>query len=648
VGGFLLEPGLSIGSDQVIHNPDHAFYKEFLKPYYEITKDGQYLFGSTQPGRRPDRAFYMIPPGYKLGKNQQPFDTAIGKHIYRITFEYLQTERPELIVQEGIQGEHGYEVGLRVVISVSNPHSAYIAWMGKLMIFPPKKHMTIDCWNYIIPEPLPSSYIKDIQDHWPDYDPTEPLTLYDLTQMKKNKRRVISLGVDYFGGAYKKPNLTMVWNKAESDGLISYHAGCTKDRVLKGLSGTGKTTLTVGPDLEQDDACLGYISRSQQSKMTAVTLIGLEAASFAKSQGLTSHSPEYPGLMKSTQKDAHGHRPIVLAMNIDCEGVDYSTKSYKGYQVKIPKQLPGHSIGSLQCTKYEKSGTTNGRFIFLFSELNPQWGKTTKKQLKTVALSFKKYDILEPIFRVTDPFMAVALDSACESIITSAVSGRKPGTRVRSYAATDFMAREQSQQALLKLEMYQQLDLGLDGSLVFFINNAGYVGEYDMKGNQIKQTDESGNPIPKLEEETGEIAKNELGEIQYRGRGEKVRVDDSKQLIDLIEHRKITQWITHPVFQYLIPHPQELEERFGMTQFGIRFNPLNYYTAKQYLAFVKRDITERTHFLKTLFKGQHGEDTLSDVIHVWERCTIPDEKTITDFYSTNYQKKKLIGVSPNH
>ena len=46
--------------------------------------------------------------------------------------------------------------------------------------------------------------------------------------------------------------------------------------------------------------------------------------------------------------------------------------------------------------------------------------------------------------------MAVAFDSACESIITSAVSGKIPGTRVRSYSATDFMAREQAEQAILK------------------------------------------------------------------------------------------------------------------------------------------------------------------------------------------------------
>jgi hypothetical protein len=50
----------------------------------------------------------------------------------------------------------------------------------------------------------------------------------------------LNLGVDYFGGAVKKPNLTMVWNRAEANGHISYHAGCTSSRILKGLSGTGK------------------------------------------------------------------------------------------------------------------------------------------------------------------------------------------------------------------------------------------------------------------------------------------------------------------------------------------------------------------------------------------------------------------------
>jgi hypothetical protein len=641
---FFIEHDFSVLKKNVIHNPDDDFFIKFLEPYYIITKDNQFLFGSTQLGRRPDRAFYIVPENYKLGKKQSRFNSSIGKKIYDIAFKYLNCENPPVIVQEGVQGEQGYEVGLRITISIKNPQSAYIAWMGKMMIFPPKDQMKIDCWNYIIQEKLPIKYVKGIQKVWPEYDPCVPLTLYDFSRMDENIRRVISLGIDYFGGAYKKPNLTMVWNKAEAEGLVSYHAGCSSDRVLKGLSGTGKTTLTVGPDLEQDDACLGKLIYDEFGRIFNTQLIGLEAASFAKSQGLTKESPEYPGLMKSKELDKTGKRHIVLALNIDCEGVEYVIKKFDDFEIKIPQQIPGQEIGPLQCTKYEKSKTTNGRFIFLFSELNSQWGKGKNKYLKTESLSYKKYDILEPIFRVIDPNMAVALDSACESIITSAISAQKPGTRVRSYAATDFMAREQSNQALLKLKMYIDLGLGLDGNLVFFISNSGFVGESDMNGNQIKKLDNLGNPIPKIDTETGEIQKNELGEIIYLGQGEKIKVTDSKKLIDLVEHRKIKNWINHPVYEYLIPAPTELENVYNMKGFGKRFNPLNYYSAKEYIDFIKRDIDERTVFLKYLFKGQEGEEKLKDIIYVWRKYRIPSEKKIQEFYDTYYCQLNVCNI----
>ena len=628
-----IEAGLELDNNQIIHNPGDDFFKEFLKPYYVITADWQYLFASKQPGRRPDRVFYMVPSWYKLGKGQKKFDTKTGKKIYKIVLDYLKTAK--VIVQERIQGEKGYETGLRIVTSIENPHSAYMPWMGKMMTFPPKKGVKIHCWNYIIPEPLPKEYIKRIKQAWPEYDETQPLTLFDLTKMKEDKRRVINLGVDYFGGAFKKPNLTMVWNRGEAHGLISYHAGCTNSRVLKGLSGTGKTTLTVGPDLAQDDALLGKpIYRN--GKIIKSQLIGLEAASYAKSQGLNPKSPEWPGLMKSRQVDKNGEHPIVLAQNIDCEGVRYVYKKINGYEVKVPEKIPGKKIGHFQCTEYESSGTTNGRFVFLFSEVNKNWKPGLKKFLKTESLSFKRFDILEPAFRVTDPVMAVALDSACESIITSAVAKKKPGTRVRSYAATDFMAREESQQAVLKWEMYRDLDLSLKGKLVFFINNAGYVGEYDLEGKQIKKIGKDGKPIPKIDRVTGNVQKNELGKIVYLGQGEKIRVEDSKKLVHLIESRKIKNWIEHPVFHYLIPDPKELEKVHGMKNFGKRFNPLRYYTAKEYVKFIKRDIKERTEFLKNLFKGQTYEKRLKPVIHVWEKCKIPSESEIEEFYRKNY------------
>jgi len=503
--------------------------------------------------------------------------------------------------------------------------------MGLKMVYPPEEGMEVQCWNYIVPERLPDDVVAEIHGFWPEFDPDEPLTLYDLTEMGRDIRRVMSLRVDYFGGAFKKPNLTMVWNRGESEGFISYHGGATEDRILKGLSGTGKTTLTVGPSLQQDDACLGQ-PYYEHGKITKVQLIGLEAASFAKSEGLVENSPEWPGLMKSRETNADGSHPIVLAMNIDSEGVEYRLEEIAGYMVKVPRQIPGEEIGSLQCTRYAKSSTTNGRFIFKFSEVNPDWAPSLTKWLKSECLSFRRFDVMEPIFRVIDPAMAVALDSACESVITSAVAGKVPGTCVRSYAATDFMVGEQSRQALAKLRMYSDLGLGPDGRLLFFIINTGYVGEYDIEGRQIRVLDEEGKPIIRIDEATGLPDLDAQGNPRYVGQGEKIRVADSKRLMDLVEHRKIKNWITHPVFGYLIPEPRELEERHGMSDFGRRFNLLRFYTVEEIIEFYKRDIAERTDFLRTLFAGQTGEADLKPVIEVWERYEIPDPEAIRTFY----------------
>jgi ATP-dependent phosphoenolpyruvate carboxykinase len=593
---FEVEPGYYLDEPHVLENPQGRDFISLLKDYYVITRDGQYLFASQQTGRRPDRVFYMVPPGYRLGKKQRPFDLDIGKKIHTIVKEYLKTV--PVIVQDGIQGEPGYETGLRVVISIDSPHSAYIGWFGKLMIFPPKKSVKVSCYNYIVPERLPESYVNRIKNVWPDYNPTDPITLFDLTNMENDVRRVVSLGVDYFGGAYKKPNLTMVWNRGECDGLISYHAGCTKDMVMKGLSGTGKTTLTVGPTIEQDDALLGN-PEYEDEKVTRVRIIGLEAASFAKSEGLTPESPEWEGLMKSRRMES-GTRPVVLALNIDCEGVLFVTKKVGRHIVRVPQIIPGHTVGSLQCTTYSQSRTTNGRFVFQFSELNKEWSSGEPLYLKCVGLAFKRATILDPMFRVIDPYMAVALDSACETKITSAIVGQTVGKRVMSYAATDFMVGEESRQALLKLRVYQGLGLDFQGKLIFFIVNSGHLGSTEER------------------------------------KGEKITVKDTKKLIDLVTHKKIKKWIPHPIFGYLIPHPEELESVHGMKDFARRFNPLRYFSTEKVLELAKKDITERTAFLEGLFNDEEGADELYEVIHVWDSLKLPTPDELETFYKEYY------------
>ncbi|MFW9986384.1 MAG: hypothetical protein ACFFDJ_07475, partial [Candidatus Odinarchaeota archaeon] len=109
-----IEDDLSFDDKDVIRNPDDAWFAEYLKPYYVKTADGQYLFGNTQAGRRPDRAFYIIPDGYKLGKGQRSFDREIGLKLYDVVLRYLKTAK--VIVADGIQGEADYKTGLRIIL----------------------------------------------------------------------------------------------------------------------------------------------------------------------------------------------------------------------------------------------------------------------------------------------------------------------------------------------------------------------------------------------------------------------------------------------------------------------------------------------------------------------------------------------------
>ncbi len=103
---------------------------------------------------------------------------------------------------------------------------------------------------------------------------------------------MVSVGIDYFGGAYKKPNLTMVWNRAESDGLVSYHAGCTSSRILKGSPGPERPP-SRGARSGQDDACVGkpFYDEVNKSKSYNSSFGG---GQFRQAEGLQCDSPECP------------------------------------------------------------------------------------------------------------------------------------------------------------------------------------------------------------------------------------------------------------------------------------------------------------------------------------------------------------------
>ena len=144
--------------------------------------------------------------------------------------------------------------------------------------------------------------------------------------------------------------------------------------------------------------------------------------------------------------------------------------------------------------------------------------------------------------------------------------------------------------------------------------------------------------MPKIDKTTGDVEHNDAGEIRYLGRGEKITVGDSKALVDLVEHRRISKWLEHPIYGagYLVPDPLELEKVHGLKDFRRRFNPLRFYTPDQILAFAQRDIEERTSYLEWLFSGQQGEAELHGVVKVWRRCRLPSAAKIRSYYLEHY------------
>ena len=166
------------------------------------------------------------------------------------------------------------------------------------------------------------------------------------------------------------------------------------------------------------------------------------------------------------------------------------------------------------------------------------------------------------------------------------------------------MAREQTEQAIIKKKVFSDMGVGPNGKINFLIINTGFVGEFDLDGKSIG--------------------------------GEKITVSDSKNLLHLSTNNLIKNWIKDPVYGYLIPSPEELSESHGMKNFGERFNPLNYYSPHEYLEFVKIDIRERKDFLHKIFSSQNKFEYLEDVVRVWDEIKIPHQKEIKKFYDTYY------------
>ncbi len=212
-------------------NPAHHELKAMAKKGNKITIYGSASF-ITKVRNRSAKNTYIVEDGFPLGVDQQGIPAREAQKIANKVHSYLKEQ--EVIRLDKRMGLHpDFSLHCRLYITAE---FARIPLQWNLMLFPPE--------NPDAEPDLVSIYVPE----WPE----RIIFCHPLAGI------TYILGTDYFGEA-KKSFLRMAMFRAKQAGGLGLHAGSKVLRVkqyptgelkdvgflLFGLSGTGKTTLTV-------------------------------------------------------------------------------------------------------------------------------------------------------------------------------------------------------------------------------------------------------------------------------------------------------------------------------------------------------------------------------------------------------------------
>lgn len=256
---------------KIITNPDHGTLKTMAREGNKTTVYGSASFISRVRNRSAKNT-YIVEDGVPLGVDQQGIPAAEAQRIADEVHRYLANR--EVIRLDRRMGLHpDFSLHCRLYITAGY---ARIPLKWNLMLFPPVDPET---------EPdLVSIYVPE----WPE----RVIFCHPLAGV------TYILGTDYFGEA-KKSFLRMAMFRAKQAGGLGLHAGSkvlrVKDRsgalkdmgfLLFGLSGTGKTTLTMHDhNLEEPERA---IIRQDDVVMITPTgyCYGTEKGFYIKTEGL--------------------------------------------------------------------------------------------------------------------------------------------------------------------------------------------------------------------------------------------------------------------------------------------------------------------------------------------------------------------------
>ncbi|MEW6724467.1 MAG: phosphoenolpyruvate carboxykinase (ATP) [Bacillota bacterium] len=416
-----------ITAEEIIVNPSVEELRALARSDERTTQYGSASYVSKVRNRSAKNTF-VVPNGIALGVSQAPITQEKANQTAEAVLAYLADKRLIQLDKTMGQGDRTYACRLYVTTDY-----ARLAHMWNNMLFPGSPQRDPDFVSLYVPE-------------WPErlifVDPEAGITFI--------------LGTDYFGEA-KKSFLRMAMYAAKKEGALGLHAGSKILRIkgdngilrdvgfiMFGLSGTGKTTLTIhdhgltGEEkviIRQDDVVMIQPDGS---------CLGTENGFFIKTEGLdASQRVLY----------AAAQRPEAIFENVwvaEDGIIDFSNS-----------QLTG-----------------NGRGVILRGHVEGTDAEIDLPKANKVIFITRRQDIIPPVARLT-PEQAAAYFMLGESIETSAGDPTKAGQSKREVGTNPFIVGPEAEEGNLFLEI-----LRANPDMECFLLNTGTVGQSETSSGQ--------------------------------------------------------------------------------------------------------------------------------------------------------------------
>lgn len=415
---------------EVIINPSQKELRD-LASDMEVTTEFKSASYISEVRNRSAKNTYIVDE-IETGVDQEKISKRKADEIASKVFEYIK-DKEMIRVDRKMGMNKKFSFNCRLYIS---KQYARIAYMWNNTLFNPDNAENPDLASIYIPE-------------WPE----RIMFAYPESGV------TFILGSDYFGES-KKSFLRMAMYKVKQAGGLGFHAGSKllrvydKNKKIKdvgfimfGLSGTGKTTLTIhdheltGEEkaiVRQDDVVFmdenGYC-------------VGTENGFYIKTEGL---NPEQQSVL---YKAAAADNAVLENIKVCEDGkVDF----------------------------YDTTLTSNGRGVILREEIDTTDDTVDLEKANKIIFITRRKDIVPPVVKL-NPAQALDAFMLGESIETSAGDPTKAGQSKRCVGTNPFIMGPEIEEGLKLKEILQN-----NPDMECFILNTGSVGaKADFEGEKL-------------------------------------------------------------------------------------------------------------------------------------------------------------------